>query len=118
MSPTGYHLIPFLHFIQEARNVIRIILQISIHHNDDLSPSLGEAGAHGCALPEVLPEDNYPHSAVSPLQFPEPFQAFIRAAIIHEEDLMGLFQPCQSLLKLAVKGKNILLLVVDGKNDG
>jgi hypothetical protein len=55
-SPTAHDVIAFIEFCDEPRNICRIVLEVAIHRNDNVSTGKFKSRRHGSGLAEVSPE--------------------------------------------------------------
>src|SRR4029077_20768398 len=76
-----------------------------------------EAGGKCGGLPEVAPETNDTQTLISELQSFEDGKAPVRAAIVHEDQLVALSPPAEGLSQLPIQRLEVGLFVVNGYDD-
>src|SRR5262245_30726974 len=57
-APAAYDVVPLLQLVQQALDVDRVVLQITVHEDQDLALTVLNAGLQSCRLAEVAPEAN------------------------------------------------------------
>src|SRR6266571_6155061 len=82
LFPPGNQIKAFLDFTDEIRDFVRVVLQVSIHGDDDVALSMGKAHRKGCGLTVVSPETDNLHSSVATAQVMQCAHRAVRAAVI------------------------------------
>ena len=87
-TPTANQIIAFIQFRQHNRYISRIVLQVGVHQDNDISIGMINAGCNCGCLSIVAPKyDNLYMAGIFLSKFLQDDQTTIRAAIIHEGDL-------------------------------
>ena len=71
----------------ELRDVLRLVLEVAVHRDEDLAACAREAGLHRGVLAEVALEADDAHARVGGVQVLEPRERPVARAVVHEEDL-------------------------------
>ncbi len=74
----------------EARDVLRRVLEVAVHRHDDLAARAREPGVHRGVLAEVALEADGAHARVGLVQALEHGEAAVRRAVVDEDQLVGL----------------------------
>ena len=67
-SPAAYNIETFVELGNHFRYIRRVVLQVGVDCNDNFASCMGEAGAKGRGLAEILAKANDPDSGVGLLQ--------------------------------------------------
>jgi len=118
LSPAVHHVVAFFELLHDAGDVLRIILEIGVQGNDDLSPGVIKSGGNGSGLPEVANKLQDTHPPIQAGQALEFLGAPIRASIVDKEDLATGFPGGQTLLEAIIKGFQGLEFVENRNDDG
>lgn len=103
---------------EEQGNIRRIILQVAVEGDADVSPCFPKPHCERTALVRVPVEPKTPDTGISGLQFADHLRRAICARIVHDQNLGCLMQAHQSFTELLIKRRQVLGFVVRGDNDG
>jgi hypothetical protein len=73
----------------ELRDVLRLVLEVAVHRDEDLATCAREAGLHRRVLAEVALEADDADARVGCVQLLEPRKRPVARAVVHEENLEG-----------------------------
>ena len=116
--PAGHHVVALGEFVQQLRNVRGIVLQIAVEPDDDLTGREVDAGHHGGRLAEVAPKIDHLEARIPGGYDFEIGFGRIAAAIVDEDHFVISADILQRSAHAFVQGKDIVLLVIYGDDDG
>ena len=96
----------------------RVVLQVAVHRDQDLAPGVLDAGRHGRRLAVVAPELHDAKSRVVPGDVDGKLKGAVTAAVIDEHHLERDAQWLDRLDDGRVHAPDVVLLVVEGNDDG
>ena len=73
----------------EARDLVRAVLQVSIHRDDHVALGTGEAALQAGGLPIVAAELHATHMGILLAKLLDDAPGVVRATIVDEDDLVG-----------------------------
>src|SRR5215217_4122014 len=85
-APTGDDVITLIEFVEETRDVCRIVLEISIHRNQNFSLRRIDTGGHRCCLAVVSPQRNHTYTWVELSNLAQDLQAAVTGTIVYVND--------------------------------
>ena len=115
--PAGNHVAALMQLCDESRDLLRIVLQVGVHRDDEFAARRREACIQRGGLAKVPAERDASDVVERPRKRLQPLRRSVRRAVVHEDDLVvepgvGHYGPDP----LAQQGKRILL-VVDRNDD-
>ena len=116
-SPAADDIVALIQLLNNERNVLRIILQVGIHRNNDLSSRMLESGGQRRGLAEVAGKEKRLNSGISGSQFLDGVGASIQTAVIDEDNLGAESQGIQHRFEPLVEGIEVLLFVKNRDDD-
>lgn len=116
-SPAADDIVALIQLLNDERNVLRIILQVGIQRNNDLSSRMLEAGSQRCCLAEVAGKKKCLNPGISGSQHLDGVGTSIQTAVIDEDYLGAESQGIQHRFELLVEGIQVFLFVKNRDND-
>ena len=117
-APAAHHVEALIHAGQQQRDIRRIILQVGIQGDHNVSAGRMETGAHGGRLAKVAAEPDHPQVR-NTLGLGHQFRPrAIRAAVVHQHHLVRAVEGRQRGVQLLAQQVYALLLVEDGDDNG
>src|SRR6266571_4849593 len=94
--PASDQVIAFIKLCQEVGNLFRVVLQVAIHRENNVTTRSAETSDQGGRLAKVPAEANGPHNTrMLIVQFLHFFKGAIGASIIYEDDFIALSKRIQ-----------------------
>src|SRR4029077_18481282 len=90
IAPSTNNVKALFQLFDESGNLFRIVLQISIHGDNDLAVSSVETGFQRGGLAEVPPQRDDAHTRIRSLNVRKDRHAAVCAPVVNEDDLIGL----------------------------
>ena len=119
MAPDGVdHIEALLEARVQVRQLLRAVLQVGVHEGYDLAQGRVDASRERDVLTEVARQAKGPHAAVLVVQLREDRPAAVRAAVIHEDQLVGLAHLAEHFRQPPMQLPKTRLLIEDGDDDG
>src|SRR6059036_517424 len=112
------NVVSFVEFLNERRNVERIVLQIAVEGDDRLAGRMMDAGLQRSGLAKIPPKADDLDPLIGGGNLLEPSSAAIRRAVIDEHNLPRPRQARQHGRELLVQGRNIFELVTNRHDYG
>jgi len=103
---------------EEAGNLVRIVLQVAVHGDDDAALGVVESRREGRRLAEVSPQPHQLDPRVALSRLAHPAGRAVARAVVHVEDLERPSQPVQHLRHPRGELLHRLRLVAHGNDDG
>ncbi len=116
-APAG-HRVPLAELPEHRGNVVGVVLEIGVHHDHVPAAHRLQARVGGRGLSGVRLEPHQPRARVPLTELADDLGAPIAAAVVHEDDLVAQAGRIEHLADLRPEQREILLLVVDGHDDG
>jgi hypothetical protein len=116
--PPADQVVPFGQLLQQPRDIARIVLQIPIHGDDDLSPSVIEPCGQCRRLSEVPTQAQHMNARIPFVEAHEPLIRPIRAPIVHEDQLVGFSDGLHDGGHFPPQRLHIPFLIPHGDDDG
>ncbi len=117
-APSADDVIALGNFFQEQRYVGGIVLQVAIHGDDVVAAGMIEAGGESGGLPKVAAQADDRDAAIDRGNFTQHVEGTVAGAVIDKDDFkagaMGLHDGLEAIVQIG----DILLLIVQGHNDG
>ncbi len=117
LAPSADDVIALGNFLEEKRNVGRIVLQIAVHGDDVFAASVIETGGEACGLAEVAAQFDDGHPAIDGCDFTKQGEGSIDGAIVDEDHFKGFTARLHDGLEPRVEVGDVFLLVVEGDDD-
>ena len=118
VPPAHHQIVAFVQFTYHHRNVVRIILQITIHGYQNTAPCYVNAGRHCRCLAEVTPELDDTQGGIFACQGFGAAKGRVLAAIINEDNFIRSARVFCRLFYPLVQQLDGVFLVVQRRNDG
>ena len=116
-SPTGNDVEPFIKFVQQTRDVGRIILHIGVHRNQHLAARRMDARSHRRRLTVVSSQSDHAYARVFRGKFAQHIQASIARTIVNVDDFGRASEFLQRLVQSRLQWTKVRLFVKDRKKD-
>ena len=84
--PAADHIVALIKFGEEARNLGRVVLKITVQGEDLFAPRRLKSGREGRRLAEIAPKADRPQPMIAPGQGGEHLPRTIATSIIHENE--------------------------------
>ena len=110
--------VPLVQVREHPRDVVRVVLEVGVHDDHPAPAHRLEARIGGRRLARVGLEADEPDPRVLLAKTPNDLCAPVAAAVVHEDDLVAETRRIEDLADLRPEEGQILLLVVDGHDDG
>src|SRR5262249_48313383 len=94
--PSTDDVIPFSHLVQKERDILRRVLEIAVHGDNNIAFCEIEAGGESAALPKVAPQPDHMDIIVLPLNLCQKLERSVPAAVIDENQLVPFSQPTEN----------------------
>src|SRR5262249_25127915 len=117
LAPATHQIVALLQHLQKFWNLVRIVLQITVHGDEVLALRVREAGSQGRRLPEIPAQLPHYHAAVNGHNFAEHFVRPVHTAVVDEDQLKALAGGLHHGLQTVVKSRYALLLIVKRNYD-
>ena len=117
VAPAADEVEAFFDFLEEAGNFFGIVLEIAVHRNDDVAAGEIEAGFERGGLAEIAAEADDVDAMIVLVNVGENFERVIAAAIVDENELVGLADGVHYLGDLHVERRDVFLLVEEGDHN-
>ena len=111
-APAADDVVAFRHGAQKLREVLRVVLEITIHGDDDVALGEVKPGLQGGGLAEVSPQPKDRDSRILVADLVQQHARLVAAPIVDEDDFVRLREVIEHLGEARVKRWNIFLLVV------
>ncbi len=98
-------------------NLRRIVLQVGVHREDDLTPRHLESGDERRRLAEVAAETNDMDARIALMQRAQRLKRAVPAAVVDEDDFPGLPHAFKLVAEALVEQHDALDLVEDGDDE-
>ena len=118
LAPAGADIESFIEFLEQPRDIGRIVLQIAVHRNDDIAAREIEAGHHRSGLTKVAPQVDDFYERIAGGDFVENALAFVGASIIDQDQLPFAARRRHRLADARVECAQISSFVADRHGDG
>ena len=102
---------------EHGRNIMRVVLQIGIHGDNDITQCRPETRIKGGSLPAVLFETDYSDALIPLPQGIKLLRAFICGAVIDKNDLVRLADSLQDRRQRLIQRAQIFLFVKNRDHD-
>lgn len=113
VPPAGHHIIPLVDLLKEERDISRIVLQVAVERDDDLTGRCLDTSIKSRRLAEILAERDEPER----MALLRLFERLVLGPVIDEDDLKGPTDLLKRLADLAMKLEHIPLFVVQRHDD-
>ena len=113
LPPTGHHVPALAQFVQEAWDVCRIVLQVSIKGDDRIVGCRIDAGLHRRGLSGVPPERNHPNPGFGVRNLTQDRKRPVGRTVIHEDHFNIEGQPLKHGPQLLTQRRQIGFLLED-----
>ncbi len=117
-APAGAHVEALVELRQQHRNVVRVVLQIGIHRNDDLARREVESCLHRGGLAEVAAEVNDLERRLRRRDLVEQRRRVVRAAVVDEYHFPGVRQLRERGDEAIAQPRQALLFVENRDGNG
>src|SRR5262249_26814850 len=107
-APARHH-VPLLQLAEEARNVVRVVLQIGVHHDHPAPEGRLEPGVGGGRLPLVLLESDETDARVAIAKGPDDLGAPVAAPVVDEDHFVRERQSVEPPSQLRPEERQVLL---------
>ena len=87
MAPTDDDVEAFVHLREQLLDVGRIVLQVTVHGNEDGAAGMLDAGSHGGSLPVIAAKLDHAHARIAARQSHGARERGVLAAVVHQNDL-------------------------------
>ena len=87
VPPAAHQVVAFFDLVQEERQVLRKVLQVGVHRDDEIAARGGQAGLQRGGLAEVAPELDDAEPGLGRDQGLGDVERSVRAAIVDEDEL-------------------------------
>ena len=115
--PAGDEIEPLVELGQQSRDLGRIVLQVGVDRDDDVSTRLREPGRERSRLAEVATEPHDPDVVLRVVQAGQRGERAVGRAVVHEYGFPGLVERLEGRLELVEEERHRPLLVVNGDDD-
>ena len=119
VTPAAHQVVAFFDLVQEERQILREVLQVGIHRDDEIAARGGQAGLQRGGLSEVAPQFDDAETGLGRDQRLGDVERSIRAAVVDEDELEAI-APLESSDRGGETGREFSerrRLVVDGRDD-
>ena len=114
LAPAADQVVAFVEFGEQHRDVGRVVLHVRIEQDDDVTFRVVDPGGNGGSLTEVATEDHHADILWMLLcQFCQNIQTPVLRAIVHEDDLPGFADGCQSRFDGFHQQGEVVFFVID-----
>src|SRR5204863_6249546 len=117
-APAADDVVAFRHGDQKLRDILRVVLQVPIHGDNDVALRKVKSGLQGRSLAEVSPQPNDRDSRILLTDLIQELARLVAAPIVDEDDFVRLPETIEHVGEARVKRPNIFLLVVQRYDDG
>src|SRR5262249_50832651 len=107
----------FIEFCEQQADIGWVILEITVHRNDDRALGIVKTGRHGCSLSEVAPKVDYFDVRVLIGQAAKRVEGSVGAAVVNKNNFKGLVEPGQRGVQSFIQWLNAFLLIEERDND-
>src|SRR5882724_311422 len=115
LPPARDEIVALIQFGQELRNIGRIILEIAIHGDEDISPGKTNTGHESRRLTGITAQLD--EAQLRLRQLPDNLARLIGAAVVHNNDLVGKAEIFQAAKESRQELLQVVRLVENGQND-
>ncbi len=91
-TPAGNHVITFINFGDEFRQLIGIVLQVAIHGDDHLAAGVVKTGGKRGRLAEIAAKVDHQYMRVAAGDGVQAFKRVIARAVVDVNDFVGFFR--------------------------
>ena len=116
-APSADNVVTLVQLLEKPCDVCRVVLEIAVHWNDDLSAGVVEPGAECCRLPVVPAELDEPQSRLRSGESRQPGIGLVSTPVVDGDHLPRPAELLESLDGCLAERLDVLLLVVDGDDD-
>src|SRR5580704_7655291 len=111
IAPAADEVEALLDFLEEARDFFGVVLEVAVHRDNDVAASEVEAGFERGGLAEIAAEADDIDAVIVLVNVGKNFERVIAAAIVDENELVGLADGVHDLGDLHVERRDVFLLV-------
>ena len=116
--PSTHYVIAFFELGQKARDLVWIVVQISVHGQHELSLRMLTAGRQRRGQPEVPPQLNDQNPRIDRRNLLQQTVSTVTRAVIDKDQLKSLANVLHYGLQAVVERGDILLFVMERNDDG
>ena len=117
-SITEYEGVTFFELAHQHGDVRWIILQVAVHGHQNLATTQLNASDHGWRLAKISPQSDHAQVVEFVTKFAGDIEGCVVAAVIHQDDFAGVFQPAQNALKLVHKRLDVFFFIKQRDDNG
>src|SRR5215472_14786371 len=114
LPPARDKIVAFIQFGQELRNIGRIVLEIAIHGDEDISLGKTNPGHESRRLTGITAQLD--KAQLRPRKLPDNLARLISAAVVHDDDLVGKAETFQAAKESRQELLQAVRLVENGQN--
>src|ERR1035438_47825 len=118
LAPSADDVVALGNFLEEYRNVGRIMLQVAIHGDNVLAAGVVESSGQSGRLPKIAAQLHDGHSAIDGGNLAQQRKRAVDGTVIDQHHLKRLSARLHHGLEPRVEVGDVLLLVVEGHYDG
>ncbi len=101
----------------KAGNLVRVVLQVAVHGQDELARGVVETGRQRRGLAEVPAQLDHQHAAVHRGNLFQQLVGAVARAVVHQHQLKAVAHLLHHLLQAGIQDGDVLLFIVKGNND-
>ena len=116
-SPAADNVVALFQLFEEIWNLARVMLQIAIHREDEVSLRVVEAGGEGRGLSEIAAQLDDEDAAVYGSDLFQQFVTAIGRSVVDEHQLEAVSHWFHDGLEAVVHGGNVFFFVVEGDDN-
>ncbi len=117
LAPAGDQIESLVQLGDEARDVVRVVLPVGVHRDDQGAARRMEAGVERRRLTGVAPKEDRLQIGADLRLLPDQGRAAVVAAVVDGDDLELLSHPREHGRDLVEERDQVVALVVDGEDD-
>ena len=117
-APARHDVVGIAELLDEARDVVGIVLEVGVERDHDRIVRVGESGGQRRGLPEVPPKPHETDAAVADGDLLQRLPRSVRRAVVDIDHLVVAPHRIERLGQTIVKRFEVVLFVEDGKDHG
>src|SRR5208337_5271766 len=115
--PAADDIVAFRHFQKEMRDILRVVLKVPIHGDDDVALGKVKSRLESCGLPEIPPQPNDAYAGIALVDLIQDRRGSIPTPVVDKDELVRPPYGIEHLDEACVKWPDTLLLIVQRYDD-
>ena len=113
LAPARHHVVALFQLFQEVRNLVRIVLQIAVHRQDEIARRMIESSRQRRRLSEIAAQLYHQHTAVHRGNLFQQLVSLVARAVIDQHQLKAFAHLFHHLFQTRVQNGYIVFFIVE-----